>query len=286
MESDLAGKTCFIITPIGSSESSIFRHINGVIKNVIRPILLENEFADIKAAHEISEPGSINTQLINRIVHDDLVIANLTGNNPNVMYELCLRHVVAKPIIHICEYGTTLPFDIKDNRTIFYRNDMLGAEELKENLREVMGVLNYKKEYKDNPIYNAIKIKRLLDIDTETSGTPEMDILKQILQYMTHESMNSVNEKEVNLTSCVKVQFDAKDSMACDKFIESLEDNANVKVKIIDREIIKDKNTEYKRYVILVSYITGRDSEVIDHVIRVIAEEGNIKINFIRPMRR
>ena len=102
MESDLAGKTCFIITPIGSSESSIFRHINGVIKNVIRPILLENEFADIKAAHEISEPGSINTQLINRIVHDDLVIANLTGNNPNVMYELCLRHVVAKPIIHIC----------------------------------------------------------------------------------------------------------------------------------------------------------------------------------------
>lgn len=132
-----SAEKCFIITPIGNSDSEIFRQISGVINSVIKPTLKKYGFLDIKAAHEISEPGSINTQIINRIVNDDLVIANLTENNPNVMYELCLRHVTAKPIIHICEIGTTLPFDIKDNRTIFYKNDMYGVFELSEKNREL-----------------------------------------------------------------------------------------------------------------------------------------------------
>lgn len=155
-------KSCFIITPIGDSNSPIFRKINGVITSTIRPVLQEMGFSDISAAHEINKVGSINTQIVNRIVYDDLVIANLTENNPNVMYELCLRHVVAKPIIHICEKGTVLPFDIKDNRTIFYENDMLGVEELKEKLKKYLGEIDYEKEHTDNPVYLGLQIGKLL----------------------------------------------------------------------------------------------------------------------------
>ena len=107
-------QSCFIITPIGDEKSTIFRKAKGVIDSVIKPVLELNGFSDIKPAYEINVSGMITTQIINRIINDDLVIANLTGTNPNVMYELCLRHVVAKPIIHICENRTTLPFDIKD----------------------------------------------------------------------------------------------------------------------------------------------------------------------------
>lgn len=93
-------RKCFIITPIGEQGSNIYRHINGVIENVIWPVLKERNFSEIKAAHYINDPGSINTQILTRIVNDDLVIANLTNNNPNVMYELSLRHAVARPVIH------------------------------------------------------------------------------------------------------------------------------------------------------------------------------------------
>ena len=113
-------KKCFIITPIGNENSDVFRKAKGVIESTIKPVLHEYGFNDIKPAYEINISGMINTQIINRIIDDDLVIANLTGNNPNVMYELCLRHVVAKPIIHTSENGTSLPFDIKDNSTLFY----------------------------------------------------------------------------------------------------------------------------------------------------------------------
>lgn len=150
-------KKCFIITPIGNENSEIFRKAKGVIESTIKPILQEYDFDDIKPAYEINMSGMISTQIINRIINDDLEVANLTGNNPNVMYELCLRHVVAKPIIHICESGTSLPFDVKDNRTIFYVDDMLGAEELKYNLRKFLDKIDYLEDCMDNPIYNAYR---------------------------------------------------------------------------------------------------------------------------------
>lgn len=125
----------------------------------------------------------ITTQIINRIIDDDLVVVNLTGNNPNVMYELCLRHVVAKPIIHICENGTTLPFDIKDSRTVFYENDMLGVEELKSGLKEYMDEMDYLKEYSDNPIYNATKMGLLLKhFPNEDGKSMEIALLQKIYE--------------------------------------------------------------------------------------------------------
>lgn len=98
----------------------------------------------------------IGNQIVRRIISDDLVVANLTGNNPNVMYELAIRHMTAKPIVTICENGTILPFDIKDSRTIFYKDDMLGTQELKNAFESFVTDIDYSSCYKDNPIYNAV----------------------------------------------------------------------------------------------------------------------------------
>ena len=176
---DKNNKSCFIITPIGNEGSDIFRRAKGVIDSVIKPVLEEHGFVDIKAAYEINVSGMINTQIINRIIENDLVVANLTENNPNVMYELCLRHIVAKPIIHICEKGTELPFDIKDNRTIFYENDMLGVKELRTIISGYLKGIDYNREYMDNPIYTAYKYGKLLK---ETKGTETHEVIDLLLE--------------------------------------------------------------------------------------------------------
>lgn len=146
-------KSCFIITPIGDGGSEIRRHVDGIISSVIRPVLKEFNYEDIKAAHEINESGMITEQIIDRIISDDLVIVNLTGNNPNVMYELCLRHVVARPVINMCQNQTRLPFDISDNRTIFYANDMLGVKEASDELRKTIIAVESQTSFRSNPIY-------------------------------------------------------------------------------------------------------------------------------------
>lgn len=179
------GKKCFIITPIGNENSSIFRKAKGVIESVIKPILEKYGFDDIKPAYEIMESGMISNQIIGRIINDDLIVANLTGNNPNVMYELAIRHGAAKPIIHICEDGTSLPFDIKDNRTIFYKDDMLGVQELKRNFEDFVKQVDYSKEYKDNPIYNGIKIENFLKNMNDEGKENEAELLRQILEIVS-----------------------------------------------------------------------------------------------------
>ena len=52
-----------------------------------------------------------------------MAIADLTGENPNVFYELALRHAWQKPVVQIIALGQQLPFDIRDVNTVEYDVD-------------------------------------------------------------------------------------------------------------------------------------------------------------------
>lgn len=76
------------------------------------------ERGDHKAA-----PGKITDQIYEDIMRADLIIAVLTGANPNVYYELAIAQSAAKPVILLMEKGFDAPFDIKDQRIIYYDFD-------------------------------------------------------------------------------------------------------------------------------------------------------------------
>jgi len=67
-------------------------------------------------ADELAEPGIITSQVIQHIVDDQLVIADLTERNPNVFYELALRHALRKPVVQIIHRGEAIPFDVAGMR--------------------------------------------------------------------------------------------------------------------------------------------------------------------------
>lgn len=140
MNETISNKKCFIVTPIGKDTDPIRRQIDGIIDACIIPAL-ENKY-EISVSHRKYETGSIGKSIIKELYKSDLVIANLTNLNANVMYELAIRYCTGKPAIIIAEKGTILPFDLSDHRTIFYENDALGTLALIDDLKKFISNLD------------------------------------------------------------------------------------------------------------------------------------------------
>ena len=69
-------------------------------------------------ARRLDKPGIIGRQIIDYIVNSQLVIVDLSFHNPNVFYELAIRHMMRKPIVQIMRRADSIPFDINQFRTI------------------------------------------------------------------------------------------------------------------------------------------------------------------------
>lgn len=110
-------KPCFVISPIGEPESETRKRSDQVLKYIIRPAVESCGYA-AERADEMDKPGMITSQVIQRVVNDPLVVADLTERNPNVFYELAIRHAIRKPFVQLIKKGERIPFDVAGARTI------------------------------------------------------------------------------------------------------------------------------------------------------------------------
>lgn len=118
-------KECLVICPFGMPASDTRKWSDFVLNKLIRPVASEEGYRADRVLDD-ARPGDITSNVMTRLHRADLVIADLTGSNPNVFYELALRHGTGKPFIHIARAGTTLPFDVAP----------LNVIEIKAELRE------------------------------------------------------------------------------------------------------------------------------------------------------
>jgi hypothetical protein len=76
-------------------------------------------------ADDIAEPGRITDQIIEALIAADLVVADVTGSNPNVLFELGYADAMRKPIVCLNQDVTASPFDIRDWRQVPYETGAL-----------------------------------------------------------------------------------------------------------------------------------------------------------------
>lgn len=151
-------KTCFVVSPIGREGSEERRRADQVLRHIIEPSALECGYKAIRA-DRISEPGLITPQVIQHLVEDPLVIADLTGRNPNVFYELAIRHAVKKPIVQIIQAGEAIPFDVAQSRTIQVdHHDLDSTVNCKQELANQIRIAEKDSSAADNPISVAIDL--------------------------------------------------------------------------------------------------------------------------------
>lgn len=129
--------TCFVITPIGPDDSDTRRRADDVLDFIIEPAAESLGFRVERADH-IAEPGRITRQIVERLISATVVIADLAGTNPNVFYELGIRHALQKWTIHLFEDVSEIPFDIHDYRAIKIGTGARAAAEAQNELRRAL----------------------------------------------------------------------------------------------------------------------------------------------------
>lgn len=154
-------KSCFVISPIGEDLSETRKRADQVLKHLVRPAV---ESCGYKAtrADEIDKPGLITSQVIQAVVNDDLVIADLSETNPNVFYELAVRHMIRKPLIQIIQKGERIPFDVGGMRTIsFDHQDLDSVAQAKEDIVNQIKEMEANPSQLETPISISIELQKL-----------------------------------------------------------------------------------------------------------------------------
>jgi hypothetical protein len=137
------GLRCFVVGPIGdafaahgSPKRQTYEDSLRVMAEVIEPACAKFGFVPVRA-DSLSRAGEITTQIFQHLRDDDIVIADLTDANANVMYELGLRHTRDKLTIQIGEFGR-LPFDVSAIRTIQFTRSPINLITARDELIRVL----------------------------------------------------------------------------------------------------------------------------------------------------
>jgi hypothetical protein len=133
-------KTCFIITPLGSADSAERHHADHIWEKVLVPVLEPAGYKLVRS-DKMTDPGQITQAIFERIRDSEVSVADLSFLNPNVMYELGVRHCLKMPVIQIKSEGTRNPFDTQNQRTIDF--DIESEESLTALSAEIRAQLDW-----------------------------------------------------------------------------------------------------------------------------------------------
>jgi hypothetical protein len=186
-------KECFVISPIGEDGSDIRKHSDHVLKHIIHAALSQNgkEYTVLRA-DEIPESGIITKQVIEHLRDAEVVIADLSFGNPNVFYEMAVRHLLQKPIVHLIKRGEKIPFDLFASRMIdFDLSDLDSIEFAKKRLCDQFSHFESGNNSVDNPISVAINWEAIAQ-----KGTPVQKSVAEFVESLSEGLTARISQME------------------------------------------------------------------------------------------
>ena len=161
-------KKCFVVSPIGDAGTDIRKNADQLYQHIIKPVCEKCGFV-AQRVDDFNTSNSITQEILDALNDYDLVIADLTGHNPNVFFEIGYRTKSQKPIIHLKRKDETIPFDVSSIRTFEYDlTDLDMVTATKDRLEQVIKNFKYDevKESKrgNNNFENNMIVASLNDI--------------------------------------------------------------------------------------------------------------------------
>lgn len=115
-------ETCFVIMPISAPKGYPETHFDKIYQYILAPAVEKAGFEPYRADEGHSSNG-IPTHILEKLMISSMAICDLSTHNPNVLYELGIRHMLKLPVALVQEINTPRIFDISNIRTYDYDPD-------------------------------------------------------------------------------------------------------------------------------------------------------------------
>ncbi len=180
---------CFVIMPFGNPnvDPEKTKRLNHIYDEEIKPtvesfhmpsapdLTLRCERADRDA-----RSGEIIMHIIEQLFAADVVVADLSGRNANVFYELGVRHALGKSTILTADNLEDIPFDLRGMRAIHYRYSPEGLASFRRELKEALSAVVIRPECGDNPVSRFL-LNREIDRIKAKEAPATYDAVRQLI---------------------------------------------------------------------------------------------------------
>jgi len=185
-------KKCFIISPIGSEGTDVRKRADQLFKHIIQPVCEECNFQAVRV-DQLNTTDSITQSILDYLRTSELVIADLTGHNPNAFFEIGYRTSIKRPIIHLKQKGEDIPFDIAAIRAFDYDlTDLDAVEETKERLEKTIKSFTYEFSDDENVSNGTNENNQLVSILNELNY--KMELLSEDVKKTNSETIKTIIE--------------------------------------------------------------------------------------------
>lgn len=122
-----------------------------VYDKAIKPACVKTGFESLRV-DELQGPFNINRKIIEYLFSSDAIIADLTGWNPNVFYEMGVAHTLDNKTLMIIQKKDQLPFDVSNYRCLIYEQTKPGLEKLLAGIAEALSRIDEWRRHPTNPV--------------------------------------------------------------------------------------------------------------------------------------
>jgi len=153
-------RKCFVIMPISKTRRCTTAEWTGIFEQMIKPAVMGSRLGfDCERAKP--RTGNFIKDIVNQLNTAHVVIADLTDMNPNVFYELGVRHTLKTRTILIAQGKKYVPSDLQAYWVIIYEKDLTGLEDFKRKIREILREIEKNPEKSDSPVADFLIEKNI-----------------------------------------------------------------------------------------------------------------------------
>lgn len=123
-------RRCFVVMPFGDAALQV------VFEDFVRPVIEVDCQLLCERGDDVFGSNVIMDDIRTSIDSADIVIADLTGKNANVFYEVGIAHTIGKPVLLMAQSIEDVPFDLRHRRVLLYEYSPRGCKKLERDLKQ------------------------------------------------------------------------------------------------------------------------------------------------------